>query len=167
MKAHLLFHLLKELFNSWYDICVLSKIVYNENACWVVSCGALLWLIHCRIPLNKCTAWVLITEQSAKITKTFKKPFSFCSVCIQRVFSPALRYFTAPTRTSSGSRGTLACMSSDFLTHTKPAGLWIWPDTLSIICSHTSATWPRINATSLPTGGSGNLLAFCSLLFCL
>lgn len=140
-----------------------------NSACGGVLCvGELLWL-HFRIPFNKCAAWVLTTERSVKITKIFQKlfpfsnarcPFSCCS-------SPSVRYFTVPTRTSSGSRGTLDCTLSDFSTHTRPAGLWIWPDTLSIICSHTSAMWPRINVTSLPTGGSGNAHTFCSVLFCL
>lgn len=70
-------------------------------------------------------------------------------------FLPLLRYFMVPTLTSSGSRGTLACMSSDFLTRIRLAELWTWLDILSTTCWHTSATWAQTNATSWPTGGFG------------
>lgn len=72
-----------------------------------------------------------------------------------------LRCFMVPILTSSGSRGTSACMWLTCLTHIRQVELLTWPDIPSTICLSTSAAWTQINVTSWLTGGSGMLVTLC------
>lgn len=94
--------------------------------------------------------------------KVFKRvklflPYLVGKVSTQCAFCAGLRCFTAPTLTWSGSRGTLACTSSDCSTRIRPAEHWTSPGIPSTTSSHTSAVSPRTSATSWRTGGFGTM----------
>lgn len=136
-----------------------------------MSCGVWEppWLTHCRIPVKTCVEWAWTAARSVKIIQMEKCHMVCPQFLILFFFGaspdrfqlnvfpslPVLRYFTALTPTSSGSRGTSACMSSTCLTRIRPAELWTWPDIPSTTCSNTSAVWTPTNATNWLTGGFG------------